>query len=70
VALEKLFRNSGSDGTPVQVTVEPDVEHVASAGVLTPPNNSPATLKCTARERGEKRETRATPNLASTGYSL
>ena len=70
VALLKLLRNSGRLGTPVQVTVEPAVEQVASAGVLTAPNNSPATLRCTARERGEKRETRATPDFTSTGYSL
>ena len=70
VALAKSLGTSGNGGTPVHVTIEPAVEHVASAGALTPPNNSPATLKCTARERGEKRETRATPNLASTGYSL
>ena len=36
VALEKLLRNSGRDGTPVQVTVDPAVLQVAKAVELNP----------------------------------
>ena len=70
VALLKLFKNSGRVGTPVHVTTEPAVEHVANASGLARPIINPTTPSRIAKFRGAIRDTPAAASLLSTFNSF